>query len=97
MATTKVTLTLDQETVARLRRAAERLQKPKSQVVREAIHDYSERIGRLSEQERLRLLQAFDELIPRIPGRPVKEVERELGDIRRARRRGGRRSKSPLQ
>lgn len=93
MATVKVTFTLDPETVARLRQAAERLAKPQSAVVREAIHDFSERVGRLSERERLRLLASFDELVPRIPVRPTSMVERELRAIRRARRAGGRRSR----
>jgi hypothetical protein len=91
MVSRKVTFTLDVETVARLRRAAERLSKPQSAVVRDAIHDYSERIGRLSEGERLALLERFDELVPRIPRRPLREVESELREIREARRRGGRR------
>jgi len=46
MAHTKVTFTLDQATVARLRRAAERFSKSRSEIVREAIRDYSERIGK---------------------------------------------------
>ena len=92
MARPKVTFTLDEATVARLQRTAERLSKPKSQVVREAIHDYSERVGRLSERERLRLLEVFDEVVPAIPERPLAEVENELGAVRRARRKGGRQS-----
>ena len=88
-----MTFTLDEETAARLRQASERMSMPKSQVVREAIRDYSERVGRLSERERLRLLSAFDELVPRIPPRPAREVERELKDIRAARRGGGRKTK----
>ncbi|MFQ5742415.1 MAG: ribbon-helix-helix protein, CopG family [Acidobacteriota bacterium] len=92
MATTKVTFTLDEATIARLRQAAERLGKPKSQVVREAIQDYATRIGRLSEGERLRLLRVFDEVVPRIPSRPLARVEEELEAIRRSRRGGGRRS-----
>ena len=94
MATTKMTFTLDAETVARLRRTAERLGKPRSQVVRDAIHDLSERMGRLSERERLGMLEAFDEVISRIPQRPVSEVDRELRSIRKARRQGGWRSRS---
>ena len=86
----KMTFSLDPATVARLRRASERLGKAKSEVVREAILDYSARIGRLSEQERLRLLQAFDELVARIPRGPAAKVDRELAEIRRARRGGGR-------
>jgi len=89
----KMTFTLDEETAARLRQASERMSMPKSQVVREAIRDYSERVGRLSERERLRLLRAFDELVPKIPPRPAREVERELKDIRAARRGGGRKTK----
>jgi hypothetical protein len=92
MATVKVTFTLDEPTVTRLQDAAERLAKPKSEVVREAIHDFHEGIGRLSERERLHLLRVFDELIPRIPARPLAGVEKELDAIRRSRRAGGRRA-----
>ncbi|MGH9382296.1 MAG: ribbon-helix-helix protein, CopG family [Thermoanaerobaculia bacterium] len=88
----KVTYSLDPETIARLERAAERLGLPKSQVVREAISEYSARIDRLSERERLRLLRVFDEMVPAIPERPVEEVEAELAALREARRGGGRRS-----
>jgi len=91
MATVKVTFTLDETTIARLRETAERLAKPKSEVVREAIHDFHERTGRLSERERRRMLQAFDDLVPRIPARPAAEVDKELRAVRRARRAGGRR------
>jgi predicted transcriptional regulator len=91
MAKRKVTFTLDAATVTRLRRAAERLSKPQSEVVREAIRDYSERVGRLSEAERLALLERFDELVARIPARPLREVEEEIETIRAARRAGGRR------
>ena len=45
-----MTFTLDDVTVARLRRAAARLAKPRSQVVREAIREYADRIGKLSEK-----------------------------------------------
>jgi hypothetical protein len=92
MATTKVTFTLDQATVTRLAEAAARLAMPKSQVVREAILEYYDRIGRLSERERLSLLRTFDEVVARIPARDAREVERELKALRRARRSGGRRS-----
>lgn len=91
----RATFTLDDETETALRRTAERLGKPKSQVVREAIQEYDARAARLSEAERLRLLAAFDEHVPQIPERPASEVERELADLRRARRGGGRRSRGP--
>ena len=92
MATVKVTFTLDEASVRRLREAAEQLAKPKSEVVREAIQDFHARIDRLSERERIRLLQVFDEVIPRIPPRPQAAVDRELRALRQARRRGGRRT-----
>jgi hypothetical protein len=90
MAKVKVTFTLDRDTVGRLRQASERLSRPQSAVVREAIHDYSERVGRLSERERLRLLRIFDDVVPRIPYRPPGEVDREIAAVRRARQKGGR-------
>ena len=92
MATKKVTFTLDPETISRLSATAERLALPKSVVVREAIKDFSDRAGRLSERERQRTLEAFDRLVPAIPPRPLRDVERELAEVRNARRAAGRRS-----
>jgi hypothetical protein len=86
MATTKVTFTLDAETVGRIEDAANRLAKPKSQVVREAVADYHSRIGHLSENERIRMLKVFDAVVPAIPVRPEREVDAELLEIRRTRR-----------
>jgi Ribbon-helix-helix protein, copG family len=87
----KVTFTFDDETVATLRRAAARLAKPQSAVVREAIREYALRVGKLSEAERRRLLEIFDTMLPKIPARPAAETDAELREIRAARRRGGRR------
>ena len=68
----KVTYSLDDATVRRIRRAAERLGKPRSQVVREAVAEYDARTDRLSEAERLRMLDVLDrwrkEHTPRSPG-----------------------------
>jgi hypothetical protein len=94
MVTAKATFTLDGDTLDRLRATAERLAIPKSAVVREAIRDFSDRAGRLGESERQRLLAAFDRLVPGIPRRPLRDVERELTELRRARQAGGRRSGS---
>ena len=91
MAVLKVTFTLDDVTVARLHDAAAQLARPKSQVVRDAIHDFHDRLGTLSERERLRMLRVFDQVVPRIPSRPKAEVENELKAIRRARRTARRR------
>jgi predicted DNA-binding protein len=91
MANPKATFSLDDETLRRLAATADRVGKSKSEVVREAVAEYAARVDRLSEGERLRLLRAFDELVPRIPERPVGEVDRELAALRAARRGGGRR------
>ena len=90
MASNKVTFTLDPETVHRIEDAAQRLAKPKSQIVRDAVADYHARIDRLSETERQRMLKIFDTLFPLIPVRPQREANAELKEIRRARRTGGR-------
>lgn len=97
MASVKATFTLDEATAARLAQTAERLQRPKSEIVRDAILDYSERAGRLSEGERLRMLRAFDELVPRIPKRSADEVAGELKALRQSRRAGGRRTPGPAR
>jgi predicted transcriptional regulator len=87
---TKVTLTLDDPTIRRLQSASERLNKSKSAVVRDAITDSYEDTGRLSEAERHRQLRVIRELAPTIPPRPASEVEKEIREIRLARRGGGR-------
>ncbi len=88
----KMTFSLDEATAERLRRAAETLHKSKSQVLREAIGEYAERLGKLSEAERLRMLASFDELVPKIPERPLAEVNQEIEEVRQARQTGGRQS-----
>lgn len=94
MGTTKVTFTLDVAALNCLKDASERLSLPKSEIVREAIMEFHDRIGQLSERERISLLRAFDEFVPEIPARPSAAVDREIGAIRIARRRGGRGSSS---
>ena len=86
-----MTFTLDDETVAALRDAAERLAKPQSAIVREAIREYGARAGRLSEEERRRMLRAIDTVSTQPPTRTAAAVERELRELAVARR-GGRRS-----
>ena len=88
----KMTFTLVDETVAALRQASERLNKPQSVIVREAIREYGARAGRLNEEERRRMLRSIDAVLRQPSTRPVAAVDRELRDLRDARRRGGRRS-----
>jgi ribbon-helix-helix CopG family protein len=91
----KVTFTLDDETVARLRRTAARLAKPLSYVVREAVREYELRSARLSDEERARMLAIVDRMVKEPPTRPAAAVDAELGAVRSARsaweRRGVRR------
>jgi len=92
--TLKMTFTLDEDTATRIDRTALRLGIPKSAVVREAVAEYAARAGRLSDQERRRMLKVFDDVVERIPLRQVKTADAELVAVRRARRQGGRRTTS---
>lgn len=85
----KLTFTFDLATVDRLRQTAARLARPQSYVVREAVREYAERIGNLSEQERRHLLKVFDTVIPAIPARPLSQVRAEIAAVKAARRQGG--------
>ena len=92
MASVKLTFSLDEETVARLRTTAGRVRLPQSQVVREAIAEYAARVGRLGDDERAEMLRAFDRLLPPAPPRgTAAAVDAELRALRAARRGGGRR------
>ena len=82
----KVTYSLDDATVRRIRRAAERLGKPQSHVVREAVAVYDARTDRLSEAERLRMLGVLDRWREEQTPRSREGVESELREIRLSRR-----------
>jgi predicted oxidoreductase len=94
MGTVKVTFTLDRTTVSRLENAAQVLHAPKSRIVRDAVQEYHARMGKLSEQERLRMLRILDEISARAPTRRDSEVDAELAEIRAARRSGGRKTRT---
>ena len=85
-----MTFSLDEATARRINQTAERLSIAKSEGGREAVAEYAARAGKLSEAERRRQLQAFDEHVTAIPEKPASEVDRELDEIRRARQGGGR-------
>jgi predicted transcriptional regulator len=91
----KVTYTLDDDTVARIRRIAARLGKPQSLVVREAVKDFEARSDKLSDEERTRMLAVLDRMMQRPPTRSEADVDRELREIREARRRWGRKPPPP--
>ena len=86
----KVTYSLDEATVRQIRRTATRLGKAQSHVVREAVADYAARADRLSERERLRLLEALERVRATTPTRSGRAVDAELKTLRTARRRQGR-------
>jgi predicted transcriptional regulator len=89
----KLTFSMDDETVATLRRAAERTGKSQSAVVREAIIEYEARADKLTNAERDHMLKVIDQIIARGPTRTRVEIDAELREIRRARRHGGRRTR----
>lgn len=82
----KVTYSLDDATVRRIRRASERLGKPQSHVVREAVAEYDARTDRLSEAERLRMLGVLDRWRKEQAPRSRESIESELREIRLSRR-----------
>jgi predicted DNA-binding protein len=84
----KVTFSLDEDTVVRLRQVAARTRKAQSLVVREAIAQYAACEPRLSEVDRERLLGVLRRIKAGPPTRPASEVDRELREIRRTRRTG---------
>jgi metal-responsive CopG/Arc/MetJ family transcriptional regulator len=90
----KVTFTLDDQTIERLRRTASRLAKPQSYVVREAVREYEARSTKLSDEERARMLAIVDRMAQEPHTRTAAEVDAELREIRASRRRWARRRSS---
>ena len=88
----KVTFSLDEVTVAEIRRTAERLGTAQSHVVREAVAEYAARTDRVSERERLRTLGILETLRKAPATRTAAAVDAELRAVRAARRSGGRRA-----
>lgn len=82
----KVTYSLDDATVRRIRAVSARLGIPQSQMVREAVADYAASKDRLSEAERLRMLEVLERIRDSPPSRPQEEVDAELRQIRAARK-----------
>lgn len=86
----KVTFSLDQETVRSLRQLSERMKRPKSAVLRDAIREYCEREDHVSEAERVSRVAALQQFLAENPPRDEAETQKELDEIRAARRGGGR-------
>ena len=90
----RATFSLDEATIETIRRTSARLRKPQSHVVREAIAEYAARADRLSDGERARALAILDTLRHARPTRQHDEVDRELAEVRAARRAAGRRRRT---
>ena len=84
----KVTFTLDEDTVRSIRRLAEQTRKPQSLIVREAVACYAAREDLLSEDERQQTLALLRELGEKLPTRPRDDVDRELSELRESRQTG---------
>ena len=82
----KVTYTIDEETVDRIRTAAVRFKKPQSQIVRDAVRHYAGHTDRLTDEERRERVRRIKAMIARPPTRTAKEVDAELAEIRASRR-----------
>lgn len=82
----KVTFTLDDVTVSRLKRTAERLKKPQSWVVREAVAEFAAKEDRLTPDEKTRMLAALEQFqqVP-VSGDEAGDA-RALAETRAARR-----------
>jgi predicted transcriptional regulator len=82
----KMTFTLDDQTVAKLRRTAERHNRPQSWVVREAVADYAAKSDMLTPEEQARRLEALE----RFKRTPITgtsaDVDREIAQVRASRR-----------
>lgn len=81
-----MTFSLDDETVASLRRTAARHRKPQSWVVREAVSDYAAKADRLTADERQRILTAVERFRQTPATGTRADVEREIHEVQRARR-----------
>jgi len=53
--------------------------------------EFHDRLGRLSDRERSRMLRVFDEFVPATAPRGDAQTNEELAKLRRARKGGGRR------
>jgi hypothetical protein len=87
----KATFTLDDETMRRIRTLAERSRKPQSLIVREAVAHYAGREEKLSDEERERKLSILRDFAARPPqpgDKTSADVDRELEELRLARREG---------
>ena len=84
----KVTYTLDDDTVEKIRRTAARTNQPQSAVVREAVAQYAPDADRMLPTEIQAKLRLCDAIMAKPPTRPQKDVDLELRQLRESRRIG---------
>jgi predicted transcriptional regulator len=82
----KMTFTLDDDTVARLKRAAVRHNKPQSWVVREAVAEYAAKSDMLTPEEKTRMLAALERFRKTPITGTQADADREIAEIRASRR-----------
>ncbi len=90
MAAVKSTFTLDELTVARIERAARQKGRSKSEIVREAIHEYAQKPELMSAEERDRMLTVLREIMASPPTGSAASAAAEQRELRAARRLPGR-------
>ncbi len=90
----KVTYTLDNETVERIRQAATRANKPQSAIVREAVARYAATPDGPGHEDVRRKLRILDAILAMPPTRTAQAVDRELRALRKSRRTGWKRRDS---
>ena len=75
----KMTFNFDEETIAHLNTAAQRLSKTKTDIVREGIEEVYKKSDKLSEEERKRKIAFLKEYAKRkLPTRPTGDAAREI-------------------
>jgi metal-responsive CopG/Arc/MetJ family transcriptional regulator len=91
MAKVRITIQIDEATLASVDKDASRLSKSRSELFRHAAESRYPNRGPVSEAERTRMLRVIDEYMKTPPARSQAEVDRELRQIRASRRVGWRR------
>jgi hypothetical protein len=86
------TLTLEDETIQHIERLARLLHKSTGEIVESAMEYMHPTPRPMSDEERQRRLKALDEMRKRPSTKSQEEVQREIEEIRAARRGGGRRT-----
>jgi len=88
----ELTLTLDEETIEQIERLARLLHKSTGKIVEDAMQHLQPTPRPLSDEEHQRRLKALDEMRKRPSPKTAEDVQREIDEIRAARRSGGRRT-----